>query len=70
MRGAEKHPTSTAPSSQGAFSLAGWRLRELGWVGAQSCLNTVPERAYVMEHHALTGPESWQAQYCPQKVGD
>ena len=29
--GPEKHPASTAPSSQSAFSSTGWRLRELGW---------------------------------------
>ena len=52
MGGTEKQSISTAPSSQDAFSLTVWWLRELGWVvgvfahdtcatGEQSCV-TVP----------------------------
>ena len=32
MRGAKKRPTSTAPSSEFAFSPPGWPLWELRWV--------------------------------------
>ena len=62
VRGAKKCPTSTAASSQFAFSLPSWplwelmgrggartRRKDIRAIGAQSCVTTVLERLYVMD---------------------